>query len=212
MIAYGCCVGSWEKFGRFVAPNIKQRPFIAISGQKSISVAYNKILNAYAGYQGPNDLDQLEAVVLLHDDLEMIDPDIEDKIRAAIEPGVGLIGVAGGGPSLWWWNHDPIGHQMTDTRMVAFGEQRVGDVDMIEGSFMVFTPWAIRDLRFDARYEFLGYDDVCMEARNMGMRVVVADIHTHHHSTLGFKSEEVKAMWDRSELLFESKWGKPCES
>lgn len=206
MIGYGCCVGSWEKFGRFVAPRVRGRPVIAISGQRSISVAYNKILNSFMD-------EHLEAVVLLHDDLEMVDPDVEGKIRAAKANDVALIGVAGGGPSMWWWNHAPIGHQLTDTRMVEFGAARTGDVDMIEGSFMVFTPWAISNLRFDPRYQFLGYDDVCLEARARDMRVVVADIHTHHHSTLGFKSPEVEAMWKRSEDIFESKWGKPpCES
>lgn len=207
MIGYGCCVGSWEKFNRFVAPKVARRPVIAISGQSSISVAYNKILDAYMW-----DLPGLEAVVLLHDDLEIVDPHAEDKIRAAIEPDVGIIGVAGGGRSMWWWEHEPIGHQITDTRPLEFGDSRSGDVDMVEGSFMVFTKRALSLLRFDHRYEFLGYDDVCLAARDAELRVVVADITTHHHSTLGFKSPEVEAMWRRSERLFEQKWGKPCES
>jgi hypothetical protein len=206
MIAYGCCVGSWDKFSRFIAPKVRDRPVMAVSGATSISAAYNDILNNFEGRS-------LDAVVLLHDDLEMVDPHTEEKIMAAIEDNVAIIGVAGGGPSMWWWNHEPIGHQMTDTRMVAFGDKRVGDVDIVEGSFMVLTSWAIDNgLRFDERYEFLGYDDVCLHAREQGMRVVVADITTHHHSTLGFKSPEVEAMWKRSEVLFESKWGKPCES
>lgn len=207
MIGYGCCVGSWDKFHRYIAPKVRDRPVIAMSGQKSISIAYNKILNAFYGHDP-----ELEAVVLMHDDLEIADPHVEEKIRAAIEPGVGLIGVAGGGPSMWWWNHDPIGHQITDTRLLEFGDRRSGDVDMIEGSFMVFTRRAVKCLRFDERYEFLGYDDICLHAREIDMRVVVADITTHHHSTLGFKSPAVEAMWRRSEEIFESKWGRPCES
>lgn len=207
MIGYGCCVGSWQKFHQFVAPKVAGKPVIAISGQRSISVAYNKILNAFYHHEP-----RLEAVVLLHDDLEMVDPFVEEKIRQAIAPDVGLIGVAGGGRSMWWWEHNPIGHQITDTRVVEFGDTRAGDVEMIEGSFMVFTARALKLLRFDERYEFLGYDDVCLTARDLDMRVVVANITTHHHSTLGFKSPEVKAMWDRSERIFESKWGKPCES
>lgn len=205
MIGYGVCVGSWDKFRRYIAPRVPDRPLIAISGEKSISVAYNKILDAFSW-----DVDKgLEAVVLLHDDLEMVDPHTEEKIRAAIEPDVGIIGVAGGGPSMWWWEHNPIGHQITDTRPLQFGAKRSGDVEMVEGSFMIFTSDALQCFRFDERYEFLGYDDVCMTARECGFRVVVADITTHHHSTLGFKSPEVKEMWERSERLFESKWGKP---
>jgi len=204
VIGYGICVGSWDKFHRYIAPKVRDRPVIAMSGQKSISIAYNKILNEFYDYDP-----ELEAVVLLHDDLEMADTHVEEKIRAAIEPDVGLIGVAGGGPSMWWWNHDPIGHQITDTRLLEFGNRRSGDVAMIEGSFMVFTRRAVKCLRFDERYEFLGYDDICLHAREIELRVVVADITTHHHSTLGFKSKEVEAMWKRSERIFESKWGRP---
>jgi hypothetical protein len=203
VIGYGCCVGSWDKFHQYVAPKVRDRPVVAISGQRSISIAYNIILDTFF-----HEFDEeLEAVVLMHDDLEIADPHVEEKIRAAIEPDVALIGVAGGGPSMWWWNHNPIGHQVTDTRLLEFGNARSGDVDMIEGSFMVFTPPAIKDLRFDEAYEFLGYDDVCLHARDLDMRVVVADIHTHHHSTLGFKSPEVEAMWRRSEEIFQRKWG-----
>lgn len=203
-IGYGSCVGSWDKFHRYVAPKVRDRPVVAISGQRSIGTAYNIILDTFSHEWH----EELEAVVLMHDDLEIADPHVEEKIRAAIKPDVAIIGVCGGGPSMWWWNHDPIGHQITDSRLLEFGNRRHGDVDMVEGSFMVFTPWAIRKLRFDERYEFLGYDDVCLHARKQWMRVVVADITTHHHSTLGFKSPEVKAMWERSEEIFTSKWGR----
>lgn len=171
--------------------------------QTSISVAYNAILDAFKVYE-------LDAVILLHDDLEMTDPHTEQKVIDAFAENadIAIVGVAGGGPSMSWWNVDPIGHQLTDSMMLEFGDRRSGHVDIVEGSFMAFSPWAIQELRFDERYEFLGYDDVCLHAREAGKHVYVADIDTHHHSTLGYKSESVRQMWERSEEIFRSKWEK----
>ena len=72
---------------------------------------------------------------------------------------------------------------------------------------MVFSPWAIQELRFDERYEFHGYDDVCLEARHAGKRVYVADIDTYHHTTFGYKTEKSHEMRLRAEEIFNSKWG-----
>lgn len=202
-IGYGCCVGTWDKFHRYVEPRIpRDRPVLTASNQTSISVAYNAILDGFRVYD-------LDAVILLHDDLEMIDPLTEPKVLHALydgEEGASLVGVAGGGPSMSWWNVDPIGHQLTDSGMINFGNTNVGTVDMIEGSFMAFSPWAIQELRFDERYTFLGYDDVCLHAKAAGKQVRVADIDTHHHSTVGYKSESVRQMWELSEVIFNEKW------
>ena len=203
-IGYGCCVGTWDKFHRYVEPRIpKDRPILTASNQTSISVAYNAILDGFRVYD-------LDAVILLHNDLEMIDENTEWLVQQtlAADPEIAIVGVAGGGPSLSWWNVDPIGHQSTDSQFIDFGDRRSGDVDIVEGSFMAFSPWAIQELRFDERYEFLGYDDVCLEAKRAGKRVVVADIDTHHHSTVGYKSESVRQMWERSEKIFNEKWKK----
>lgn len=201
-IGYGCCVGSWDKFHKFVEPRIyPERPILTAYNQTSISVAYNAILDGFRVYD-------LDAVILVHDDLEMIDPLTEQKVLGVLSASddIAIVGVAGGGSSMAWWNVDPIGHQLTDSMMLEFGDRNSGDVDIVEGSFMAFSPWAIQELRFDERYEFLGYDDVCLEAKRADKRVYVTDIDTHHHSTLGYKSESVKEMWERSEVIFKSKW------
>jgi hypothetical protein len=95
---------------------------------------------------------------------------------------------------------------MTDSGLLDFGP-RAGDVAFIEGSVMVFSPWAVENLRFDPRYPgFLGYDDVCLTAREWGKRVTVVDVDTHHHSTVGFKSEAIRQSWDVAERIFQAKW------
>ncbi len=201
-IAYGTCVGSWEKLQANVIPRVVGRPLLGLSGQTQITVAYNTILDAYRG-RG------LDAVILLHDDLEIVDPDAETKFLAALtDPDVAMVGVCGGrgDTSLSWWNSETIGHQATDSGPLDFGP-RNGDVAFIEGSIMVFSPWAVEHLRFDAVYPgFLGYDDVCLTARAAGKRVTVADVDTHHHSTLGFKSPQIAEAWDVAERIFQAKW------
>jgi len=202
MIGYGTCVGSWEKLPRNIFPLVgdKDRPLVVLSAQPSIGVAYNTILDAYKG-KG------MDAVILLHDDLEITDPAAEFKFLAALEDDVALVGVAGGGPALRWWDHNPIGHQMTDSGLLDFG-RRAGDVDMLEGSIVVFSPWAVENLRCDERYTDFrsGWDDVCLHARAAGKRVVVVDVDTHHHTTVGWKSPEIEARFIESERLFAEKW------
>lgn len=201
-IGYGVCVGSWDKLRRNVIPRVGDRPLFALSGQTQLTVAYNTILDAYRGRE-------MDAVVLLHDDLEIVDPDAEEKIlKALAEPGVAIVGVCGGkgDQTLAWWESETVGRQMTDSGMLDFGP-RTGDVAFVEGSLFAFSPWAIENLRFDERYPgFLGYDDVCLTARAAGKRVVVTDVDTHHHTTVGFKSPAIAQAWDVAEAIFQKKW------
>lgn len=205
-IAYGSCVGSWNKFQRNVVPAAGdyERPLMALSGQSSIAVAYNMILAAYQDHD-------LDALILLHDDLEITDPQAEEKILAAVaEPDVALVGVAGATsiPGLNWWDaFDTVGHQLTDSMFIDFGP-REGDVASLEGSILAFSPWAIHNLRFDTQFPgFHGYDEISMQALAEGKRVVVRDIDTHHHTKVGFSSTQSQEQWLLCNELFRKKWG-----
>src|SRR3954463_14789503 len=120
--AYGCCVGSWDKFmryalpGNFIRDRQESRLVFATSGHSGIVAAYNGIIDALQHRE-------VDGLILLHDDLEIRDPDAEEKFRDWLrDPTVGLIGVAGGGgDSIYWWEHDPVGHQLTDKLNVDFG-------------------------------------------------------------------------------------------
>lgn len=198
-IVYGVCVGSWDKFNRYVTPHTADRQVVALSGQTCIGAAYNTILNATY---------HADMLILQHDDLEIVDPDAEAKFLTALaEPAVLLAGVAGGSArgGLGWWNHDPIGHQRTDAMNIDFGT-RTGDVDLLEGSILALSRDAIRLLRFDLRYGgFHGYDDIGMQASREG-RAVVVDVDTHHHNPMGFKSGESHSQWLEADRLFRDKW------
>ena len=201
MLGYGVCVGSWDEFAAYVAPYVTGSPVMAVSGHSSICTAYNRILDHCRDWN-------LEALVLLHDDLEITDPAFEAKVRAALVDDVAIVGVCGGpsDQSLAWWNAEGcIGHQMTDSGLIDFG-LRTGEAAIVDGSIMVLSPWAIGNLRFDEGYDgFHGYPDTCLDARAAGKRVVVADIDTHHHTTVGFKSPEIERSFTVTDWMFQHK-------
>lgn len=216
MIGWGCCVGDWRRYyaNAWTWPGT----VVARFGQTSIAASYNSILDQYAPGVRTG---ELAAVALAHDDLEITDADVEAKILDAIAPDrehrrrgnadVALVGVAGGGSdgdtTLSWWDHDPIGHQRTDSTLIDFGA-RTGDVDILEGSLLVFSLWAVEHLRFDEIPGFHGYDAIAAAARAAGKRCVVADIDTHHHTRIGFDTPESAAEWRRGVDRFRARWGR----
>lgn len=203
LIGFGVCCGSIERLQRWVVPRVGGQPLVALYNQTSIAEAYNSILDLYA----PLDVD---AVVLQHDDLEITDPDAEAKILAALRaPGVALVGVAGGAgvSSLAWWNARTVGKQQIEGTTLRF-ERPTGQVDLLEGSLLAFSPAAVEQLRFDPEYPgFHGYDEVAMAAKAAGMRVEVIDLDTYHHVGLGFKSAENEHVWHAANGRFREKWG-----
>lgn len=204
MIAVGCCVGSWDKFCRYVAPFADGHRTIAKSGYPGIVQAYNEILDVAQTW-----LD-LDALILVHDDLEVTDPDAIPKFLAPLEdPDVAMVGVAGGGGrELYWWQYGPtFGHQQTDVRLIDFGP-REGDVTLLEGSILVLAPWTVRHLRFDPRFTwFHGYDEIGMQIAAAGKRSVVVDVDTWHHNQEGYTSERSAAECRIANDLYRAKWG-----
>jgi methionine biosynthesis protein MetW len=80
------------------------------------------------------------------------------------------------------------------------------DVDAVDGLLLVLSPWAVRNLRFDADAfdAFHGYDvDFCFQARAAGRRVVVDDIGVFHHTKGGYGDEDA---FRRADAAFRAKW------
>jgi len=202
-VAYGCCVGSWDRFNRYVLPPAGDAPVLGLSGQTSIADAYNVMLRwAYA--------ENIEMLILQHDDLEILDPDHVAKFAAvfAADEYAMLAGVAGGGArgGLAWWNRDPVGHQRTDAMEIDFGP-RAGVVDLLEGSILAFSRGGIERLGFESRPGFHGYDEIAMAAtRQPGWCAVVVDVDTHHHTALGFDNEASHQDWLAADQWFRRKW------
>ncbi|MBW3607886.1 MAG: methyltransferase domain-containing protein [Actinobacteria bacterium] len=190
MIAFATCVGSEQTYRRHALAGLRlaAEPDSVVaetSTDCSIFAAYNEVLDALA------ELADLEALVLLHDDAEIVDPDFCAKLRARLaDPDVAVIGVVGarGVRSLRWWEGQGFGAVRETRGPVDFGGGS-HDVETVDGLLMVLSPWAVRNLRFDEqRFSgFHGYDaDLCAQARAAGRRVIVDELDVIHHTKGGY--------------------------
>jgi hypothetical protein len=80
MIAFGCSVTNREFYERFAAPGIRlvaepDSELLAREAAGSIFRSYNLFLDQVAAR------DDLEALVLVHQDAEIVDPDFCTKLR-----------------------------------------------------------------------------------------------------------------------------------
>jgi hypothetical protein len=164
----------------------------------SIFRNYNLILDRV------RDRDDLEALVLLHQDSEILDSDFCSRLREALaDPEVAIVGCAGaiGVRSIAWWEgavtwasfeHRYLeqgggeikGRTWDRDDLPAYGQ--TGEVDTIDGFMIAMSPWAVRNLRFDEGLgQFHGYDfDICLQARAAGKKVVTQDMQVIHHHSL----------------------------
>jgi hypothetical protein len=208
MIAFGACVGSEEKFRLFAQPGIQRASeddsvVAEVTTDSSIFEAYNEVLDAVA------QLDDLEALVLLHEDLEIVDTDFCAKVRRRLsDPTIAVMGVIGavGVPGLAWWKGQGRGRCLETRALVDFGGG-THDVEVVDGLLLVMSPWAVRNLRFDSELftGFHGYDaDICFQARAAGKRVVVDDVAVVHHTKGGLGDQFA---YYESDRVFRAKWG-----
>jgi GT2 family glycosyltransferase len=204
MIAFGCSITEPDVYLRCAEPGIRlaAEPDTEVLPQQaaagSIFRNYNLLCDRVA------DRDDLEALVLLHQDAEIVDPGFCDKVREALsDPEVAIVGCAGaiGVRSIAWWEGSVtwagFAHRFDE---LGGGEipaltwdpddippwAETGEVDTVDGFVMVLSPWAVRELRFDESLGYLhGYDfDICMQAHAAGRKVVTADFRALHHHSL----------------------------
>lgn len=221
VIAFAACVADAEKFATIAAPGLRNATepgsvLIEAETTSSIFEAYNEVLDAVG------DRDDLEALVLLHEDTEILDPGFCAKVREVLaDDSVGLIGVVGGrgGDGLAWWDAPQKAGRVTETRgVIDFGTHGVVDVDAVDGLLLVLSPWAVRELRFDTA-TFTGFDaydaDICAQVRAAGRRVVVAELEVAHRHTRTGTSRTAEdggadttddSSYTRADELFRAKW------
>jgi hypothetical protein len=163
-----------------------------------ISTAYNHLLDTAA------ELDGLEALVLVHQDAEIVSSNLCAILRRTLrDPDVGLIGCAGavGVRSIAWWEGSVtlasfanryVEHGGGDLPGMSWQWEdpppyaRTSEVETLDGFVLVLAPWAVRNLRFDESLSlFHGYDlDFCLQVRAAGHKVVTADFQAIHHRPL----------------------------
>jgi hypothetical protein len=90
MIAFAACVGTPAKLAAYAAPGLSRAMepdsvFAELTTDRSIHEAYNEALEHFAAIDG------LEALVLLHEDTELLDADFCARVRAALnDPSVAI--------------------------------------------------------------------------------------------------------------------------
>jgi Glycosyltransferase like family len=223
MIAFGCSITKPHVYRRCAGPGIRRATETdsevdASESIGSISHSYNAILDRYAA--SPD----LEALVLVHQDAEIVEPHFCGIIRAALnDPAVGLVGCVGavGVRSIAWWEasvtcasfinrYDEHGGGDLPSFSWAWSEApayaRVGEVETLDGFVMVLSPWVVRNVRFDENLgRFHGYDlDLCLQVRSTGRKVMTADFRAIHHRQLDMVPDPDQ--WIDAHMKVADKW------
>ena len=223
MIAFGTSITSDDAYRRFAQPGIRRAAepdseIYAISAAGSIFRSYNLLLDTAAAR------DDLEALVLVHQDAEIVDPDFCRKVRAALsDPEVGVVGCVGavGVRSIAWWEgsvswasfiHRYWEHGGGDLPSFSWKPEsmppyaRTGEVDTVDGFVMALSPWTVRNVRFDESLGQLhGYDfDFCLQVRSAGRKVVTEDFRAIHNHSLELVSDV--DTWVEAHMRIAEKW------
>ncbi|HWJ50967.1 MAG TPA: glycosyltransferase [Solirubrobacteraceae bacterium] len=225
MIVFGCAVTRPDIYERWAAPGIARarEPDSVVypnSSAGSIFRAYNLLLNLAGAHE------DLEALVLLHQDVEIVDRRFSAKVRQALaDPEVGIAGCVGAldARTMAWWEGAVTWASFTHRyyehgggELPAFGMHpeevpappyaRMGEVDTLDGFILVLSPWSVRNLRFDESLgQFDGYDfDICMQVRDAGRKVVTADLMVIHHHSLQLMSNPDR--WIEAHIRLAGKW------
>jgi hypothetical protein len=223
MIAFGCPIIAPDIYERWAEPGIRfaaepDSPVFAYRAASSIFRSYNLLLEKAGA------LDDLEALVLVHQDTEIVDTDFCDRVRAALsDPGVGVAGCVGavGVRSIAWWEGSVTlssfanryeDHGGGELRGFSWDLDdappytQVGEVDTLDGFLLALSPWTVRNVRFDEQLiDFHGYDlDFCLQVREAGRRVTTADLHAVHHRPLEMLPDVEP--WVEAHMRVAEKW------
>ncbi len=231
MFAFACAITDEEMYRRCAAPGFELAaepdtviiPRLAVG---SIFRSYNMLLDL-----ARDDFADLEALVIVHQDSEILSSDFLPRVREALEdPDVALVGAAGAIDvrSIAWWEGAvtwaSFTHRFDDygggeLPGLSFAPDALpeyaatGEVDMIDGFVIAFSPWAIENLRFDESIGGVlhGYDfDLCMQAREAGKKVVTAPLQVAHHHSLNLLSEPEG--WIAAHMKLTEKWAHRIKS
>jgi hypothetical protein len=223
VIAFGSSITKPEVYAQCAEPGIRRAAepdsvVWALPSIGSIFRSYNQLLDKAATR------DDLEALVLVHQDAEIVDSDFCQKVRRALsDPEVGLVGCVGaiGVRSIAWWEgsvalasfvHRYAEHGGGDLPAFSWAWDeappyaRLGEVDTLDGFLLVLSPWVTRNVRFDESLGQLhGYDfDFCLQVREAGRKVVTADFRAiHNHSLEPFTDQRT---WIEAHIKIAEKW------
>jgi hypothetical protein len=223
MIAFGTSITKPEVFSRCAEPGIRRAAeqdseVYALPAIGSIFRSYNALLDRAA------ERDDLEALVLVHQDAEIVDADLCATLRSALrDPDAGVVGCAGaiGVRSIAWWEASVTLASFVNRYAEDGGGDlesfswrwdaappyaQVGEVETLDGFVLALSPWAVRSIRFDESLgSFHGYDlDYCLQVREAGRKVVTADFRAIHHRPLEMVPDPEE--WVSAHIAVAEKW------
>ncbi len=223
MIVFGSPITKPDIYRRCAEPGIRRaaEPDSVVRATPSVGSlfqSYNTLLDDVAALPG------VEALVLLHQDTEIADPNFCEKVRGAVgDPDVGVVGCVGaiGVRSIAWWEgsvtlahfiHRYGEHGGGDLPSFSWDWReappyaRTGEVDTVDGFLLALSPWTIRNIRFDESLGQLhGYDfDFCLQVREAGRKVMTADFRAIHHHGLDLISSPES--WIEAHMQVADKW------
>jgi hypothetical protein len=223
MIAFGSSITSPEVYERCAQRGIRlaaepDSKVISAPAAGSIFRSYNLMMERAAEF------DDLDALVLVHQDAEIVDPDFCAKLREALrDPDVGVVGCVGaiGVRSIAWWEGSVTwasfvhryGEPGEEFPSLSWNKDelppfaRTGEVDTVDGFVLGLSPWVVRNVRFDESLGQLlhGYDfDFCLQVRAAGRKVVTADFRMIHHHSLELASDPEG--WVDAHMKIAEKW------
>jgi Glycosyltransferase like family len=219
MIVFGSSIFDPEAYRQFARPGILAAAetgaeIDAFAAIGSVCRSYNLLLDAAAAR------DDLEALVLVDERVELTDPDLCAKVRRALrDPDVAVVGWMGatGVRSIAWWEGD-ISCGAVVMRYDEHGggelpacswtrvETPPREVDSVDGRLMALSPWAVRNIRFDESLNLgYGYDfDYCGQVRRAGRKVMTADFRAVHHGSLELVPHP--ELWIEAHVRVAEKW------
>jgi Glycosyltransferase like family len=220
MIAFGCSIIIPDVYRRCAEPGIRRAAeadsvVLAHAATSSIARSYNLLLDRAGA------TDDLEGLVIVHQDAEMLGDDVCATLRGALaDPEVAVVGCVGvrGVRDIAWWDGDVTwnsaayhygelgGGELTFAAPGPSGAGATGEVDSVYGVLIGLSPWAVRNIRFDESIGLLhGYDfDVCRQARAAGRKVVTADLRVAHHHALDLVSHI--EIWIAAHMRAAERW------
>jgi len=219
MIAFGCSISEPDPYLRYARPGIQLAaepdaaifPFATVG---TVGRSYNLLLDAAAAHA------DLEALVIVHPHLEIADPDLCAKLRAAFsDPDVAVVGCAGatGVRTIAWWEGEVSCGQVTHRYLEHHGGELPAysfttrkppgvEVDTVDGFFLALSPWAVRNVRFDEGLVFgHGFElDFCLQVRRAGHKVMTVDLHVITHRSLKVVTD--LEWWEQAHIQLARKW------
>jgi hypothetical protein len=219
LIAFGSAIVDPAAYIRYARPGIQAAAepgatVYAFEAVGDVCRSSNLVLDAAAAR------DDLEALVLVEEHVQLDEPDLCAKVREALrDPEVavaGWMGASGLRTIAWWEGRISCGPVLVQYDQHGGGvlpawswtevEAPPAAVDMVEGSVMALSPWAVRNLRFDETLHLgFGYDlDYCLRARAAGRRAVTMSVKAIHHRPLDLIRG--RELWVEAHIRMADKW------